>query len=414
MGFVEKRDVYRPSKGTAPFRVEELFFSRTDKRGVIEAANFIFHRVSGYEWEELLGAPHKVIRHPDMPKAVFWLLWESLNNGQSIGAYVKNKAKDGLHYWVYAVVIPFSDGFLSVRIKPTSKILGIIEKEYAAVRKAEVEDGLTPEESATILIQRIKALGYENYASFASDALLQELAARDVAMGKSPEKTAKKFKEMVDAADDVQRLTESLSVGFDSISTVPTNMRIIAARLEPSGGAISSLAQNYWEMSEQMTLWFQDNLGGETNDFALIRSTLISSQFLCGAARLLNETANNFSKERRSLGEVDATAEKNEMCEIAKVYINKARVELQEVANQADKILRATALMHRFSLGLSSTRVMCNIESARLPSGGGSLVDVIKQLEDFQVKMHGELKQIMEHNRFILEHTQAMATTDDG
>ena len=102
----ERREEPRPTKGEAPFGLGEVFFSRTDQRGVIKTGNYVFKRVSNYEWEELIGAPHKIIRHPDMPKAVFWLLWDAIAKGKPVGAYVKNRAKDGLHYWVYACVVP--------------------------------------------------------------------------------------------------------------------------------------------------------------------------------------------------------------------------------------------------------------------------------------------------------------------
>lgn len=406
MSYIEKRGEFRPSTGAAPFQVEEFFFSRTDKRGVIQAANYIFKRVSGYDWADLLGAPHKLIRHPDMPKGVFWLFWDALNKGEPIGAYVKNKASDGLYYWVYAVAMPFEGGFLSIRIKPTSKMLQIIEKEYETLLSLEKSDGLSPEESAGILTQRVAALGYADYPTFSSDALMRELQLRDKEMDKLPSETADRFGTMVSAADKLKNETSALIVSFEAISTVPTNMRIIAARLEPSGGAVSSLSQNYWEMSEEMSFWFQNYVSGSGNNFSAIRNTLVDSQFLCGTARVLRETAEKFSDERRSLGEIDVENEKNKMSELAKTYIDKAKVGMQKVVVEAEQILRAIAMMRRFTLGLSSTRVMCNIESARLPSGGGSLIDVIEQLEIFQGDLVLQLDRIEEQTHLILENTQ--------
>ena len=76
-----------------PFTLDELFFSRTNPRGVILFGNSVFQRVSLYPWDELIKKPHNVIRHPDMPRAVFWLLWEAIKKGEPIGAYVKNHAR---------------------------------------------------------------------------------------------------------------------------------------------------------------------------------------------------------------------------------------------------------------------------------------------------------------------------------
>jgi aerotaxis receptor len=76
------------STSEALFHLSELFYSRTDERGVIEAGNSVFQRVAGHEWDDLIGAPHKIIRHSDMPKGVFQLMWDTLKDGQPMGAYV--------------------------------------------------------------------------------------------------------------------------------------------------------------------------------------------------------------------------------------------------------------------------------------------------------------------------------------
>ena len=408
MGFVERRNVYRPKTGEAPFRIEEMFFSRTDQRGVIQSANFIFHRVSGYDWDELLGAPHKVIRHPDMPKGVFWLFWNTLKSGQPIGAYVKNRAKDGLYYWVYAVAMPYRDGFLSVRIKPGSDLFKLITAEYALLREQENSGKLSPEESASILLERLQKHGFATYDAFACDALARELAARDAQMGNPVDPSAAPFEDMVKAANELYEKTEALSQGFDLISTVPTNMRIIAARLEPSGGAISSLSQNYWEMSEEMSRWFQTYVTSSSSEFAAIRSTLEHSHFLFGTARILSAVATRFNMERRSLGGTDVQVEKEHMNALSQTYADKAVAELRQVAEEACRIVKAIAMMRRFTLGLSSTRVMCNIESARLPSGGGSLVDVIRQLGVFQDGLEQQLDRIEELSHIIKDNADLL------
>ena len=77
---------------------EELIVSKTDLKGRITYANDIFLRMAKYSYAELMGAPHSLIRHPDMPRCVFKLLWDTLQSRQEIFAYVVNLAKDGSHY----------------------------------------------------------------------------------------------------------------------------------------------------------------------------------------------------------------------------------------------------------------------------------------------------------------------------
>ncbi len=91
------------------FDKSEIIVSKTDLRGVITYANAVFRRVALYEEDELLGKPHSIIRHPDMPRCVFKLLWDTIEAGNEIFAYVVNRAKNGDHYWVYAHVTPSYD-----------------------------------------------------------------------------------------------------------------------------------------------------------------------------------------------------------------------------------------------------------------------------------------------------------------
>lgn len=78
----------------------KVIMSKTDHRGIIEYANEIFVDVCGYEDYELMGLPHSIIRHPDMPKVLFKVLWENLKQGNNFHAVVKNLAKSGRYYWV--------------------------------------------------------------------------------------------------------------------------------------------------------------------------------------------------------------------------------------------------------------------------------------------------------------------------
>lgn len=81
---------------------DELIVSRTDFRGKITYVNETFAEISGYRPEELIGKPHNIIRHPDMPKSAFADMWETLKKGDVWEGYVKNLRKDKGYYWVYA------------------------------------------------------------------------------------------------------------------------------------------------------------------------------------------------------------------------------------------------------------------------------------------------------------------------
>lgn len=102
--------IHRPTGVERSFGADEVIVTKTDLQGRITYANDVFCRVSAFPEHDMLGAAHNVIRHPDMPRGVFRLLWETLAAKQEIFAYVVNLAGDGAHYWVLAHVTPSVDG----------------------------------------------------------------------------------------------------------------------------------------------------------------------------------------------------------------------------------------------------------------------------------------------------------------
>ncbi|WP_297147362.1 methyl-accepting chemotaxis protein [Thermomonas sp.] len=128
------------------YRDGELIISRTNKGGAITYVNEYFCEISGFSEEELIGQPHNIIRHPDMPAAAFADLWATLNKGLPWTGVVKNYAKGGDHYWVVAHVAPMRDergdvtGYLSVRRKPTREQVLRSERDYASMRAGTLGD----------------------------------------------------------------------------------------------------------------------------------------------------------------------------------------------------------------------------------------------------------------------------------
>lgn len=403
--YIERRVETRPEIGEAPFDVREVFFSRTDHRGIIKAGNYVFRRVANYDWHEMLDAPHRIIRHPDMPRGVFWLFWNQLKQGKAVGAYVKNRAQDGLHYWVFAVVAPNSDGFLSARVKPTSPMIKLIKQEYADLLLAEKEEKLSPEDSAKRLLSRLKELGFPEYDLFASHALSEELIARDNGIGQPEDEKIVRFRRVLGAAETLRDQTRGLIEEFSSMRTIPHNMRVIASRLEPTGGPVSTLSKNYGAISEEMSDWFEHHVVGEQSNFAAIYGSVSLSMFLVGMARILQECDIQLDQERRRLGEIDLEHERQILKNQVTEYTEKAQSGLSQVREEADRILRACGTMHRHVLGLSSTRVLCKIESGRTAGAEDGLEDIIRQLGVFQERISKRLTSIALESERILDLT---------
>lgn len=138
-----KQQTTQPSGREVHFADDEIIVTKTDARGRITYANAVFERVSGYAEHDALGEPHNLVRHPDMPMCVFRLLWETIEAGKEIFAYVINQAKNGDHYWVLAHVTPTRDadgrivGYHSSRRTATPEAVKAIAGLYGELRRVE-------------------------------------------------------------------------------------------------------------------------------------------------------------------------------------------------------------------------------------------------------------------------------------
>ena len=140
--------------------------SETDEKGRITFCNDYFMEVSGYSNEELIGKSHNIVRHPDMPKVVFKLLWETISQGKNINAVVKNLAKDGRYYWIFTEFETRKDadtgeiiGYHADRKSISKHVLEIIADLYAKLLEIEKNEGI--EASEKYLISFLKEKGDE-------------------------------------------------------------------------------------------------------------------------------------------------------------------------------------------------------------------------------------------------------------
>ncbi len=125
-----------------PFPDGKLIVSRTNLDGIITHANDAFVKISGYGREEVIGKPHCLLRHPDMPKSAYQDLWQTVKAGNKWHGYVKNLCKDGSYYWVYATVVPNvrrgeTVGYTSVRRKPSRSKIEAMITQYAQMKAGE-------------------------------------------------------------------------------------------------------------------------------------------------------------------------------------------------------------------------------------------------------------------------------------
>jgi PAS domain S-box-containing protein len=140
--------------------------SQTNEKGKITFCNDYFIEICGYSKKELIGQPHNIIRHPDMPKIVFKLLWKTISQGNNINAVVKNLAKDGRYYWIFTEFESVKNldtkeiiGYTASRRSLSKHVIDIISKLYSSLLRIEKKQGI--DESEKYLIKFLKSKGKE-------------------------------------------------------------------------------------------------------------------------------------------------------------------------------------------------------------------------------------------------------------
>lgn len=238
--------------------LDDVFFSTTDTKGVIDEANEVFRRNARHSRDELIGAPHNVIRHPDMPGAVFKVMWDMLAAGTPVCAYVLNLAGDGSAYWAFATVVPIGDRYLSVRTGPCNvEARDLVHSLYRAVRAAEHqarEAGAAAREAAEAGVEVLSAAladnGFASYADFQADLVPVEVAAREACGPTLPEAADAPPRVRVLLADVSalrSRLTDfsgSLSASLVATEEVSRDARRCAAGLGSVRESLRALADS--------------------------------------------------------------------------------------------------------------------------------------------------------------------------
>lgn len=389
-----QRDLSGQPEGEVNFRFDDLFFSRTDPRGVILAGNDVFQNVSGFAWSELLGAPHKIIRHPDTPRAVFRILWDALGNGFPMGGYVKNRARNGDFYWVFAVILPTEGGFLSVRLKPSTPLFAQIRKVYAELAARERAERLDPGDSARRLWTIITEAGFTSYTTFMASALGQELAARDHRLGRPEDPRTRRLIEMNEALERVTQEQKKLLRSFESLQSIPNNMRLVASRLEPSGGPVSAISENYRASSLVISDRLRSFVSGRENLCDRVSREVARALFLLGANRVMAEMIATFRQAEPVPG-LDWQTEAAKLAEARSATRRDSHAALTNAVGHAEELARSSAEIRRLMLGLDTIRVMGRVECGRLRENGAGLVSTIDQLDLFHAEIKARLETIL-------------------
>ncbi|HET9654986.1 MAG TPA: PAS domain-containing protein [Kineosporiaceae bacterium] len=368
---------------------DELFFSTTDRRGVIRAGNSVFVKISGYSVDELTGAPHSIIRHPDMPAAAFKIMWDRLHAGKPMGAYVMNLARDGKYYWVFSTVTPLGDGFLSVRMSAITPLLPAARRLYQELRTSERvarANGMSRAEAAAygaVEAERgVRLLGFENYEQFMTEALPAEVAARAGLMtvrftrqtghGPVAEILAAaaaldhQLGTLVGRLDGYRDLSEALNYSSRSMLAAAQQLDGAAAAAREGSARISDHVKVLYTVAQAMVGPCHETvetLHAVVTELDSLRSLIAGLRFRIALARLHNDMVAAFASEvidgiapPSSLGEVplicDALHEGVEHMAASMAIVN------AKLASVAQAVARAGELFNDFRRFIGKWRLL--------------------------------------------------------
>ncbi|MGE5085887.1 MAG: PAS domain-containing protein [Bacillota bacterium] len=400
------------SSTEADFKLEELFFSKTDKKGHIQASNSVFVRVSEFPEEELLYRPHNVVRHPDMPKTVFKLLWSNLLAERAMAAYVKNKSKSGKYYWVFAMAFPMKDGFLSIRLKPTSKFFAQIKELYSQLLLQE-QDGMSLDQGVAWILQKLKDAGFSSYEDFMMRALVAELESRDTLMtgevAPSIKNTAQDRRlsdryiastRCTDASRNGFRITNQLYGNLEkltaqtnaisktcrSVKFVTTNMTISSAKLGESGRPLGVVSLNLEKLSSDISAC----VGALESALKVFDSSVLAMHSMLGTSRFQIEMMHHFIKEAMC-SNLGVQGEQQILqfvkhCSLLNELVTQNFIKVEQSSTDLDKVskslLTTIERLSQVTAGMDVIRIVGKIEVARISDLSDELSSRLAEIEE--------------------------------
>lgn len=395
-----------PTQTESPFGFDELFFSTTDPRGVITFGNDVFNRVSGYEKEILKGSPHSIIRHPDMPRAVFKLFWDTIKAGEPIAAYVKNMAADGSYYWVFAFVFPIENGYISIRLKPSSSLFKAAQSIYAETLNVESNEDINA--SLSFLLGQLKTSGFHTYKDFMIRAAFAELTALQEcehiqqegeaakgAVAEINELSEKTSADLHDCFNRIEQFQETnqnflitmdeLSQGFQHLKFIALNMTVAAAKFGQLATSLGVVAKEFSELSEQIRV----HLSG-LDDFVKLLSDMIQKCALIIVALdaqmlmvdfFIKESIAKLQNSSDAFS--DMINNRGHFSKLFQGYANKLETEVTALESNLAEILEKMTEVQKFTTGLEVIRQIGAVESARVNEIRQVFVHYLEEMVNF-------------------------------
>lgn len=418
-----------PIPKEVPFEFHELFFSTTDRRGVILFGNEVFVRISGYPAETIIGAPHNIIRHPDMPRSVFKVFWDTLKSNLPIGAYVKNLSADGRYYWVFAFAFPVENGYLSIRFKPSSPIFTKVQEIYAQTLEFEKEHDI--KESENFLMDRIRKEGFNNYEDFMVTAVVEELNYRDKHLNANQKADLSNSKSVQKISEVTQDTSSELNASFSKVGTfqegniffsksvsllydefnklkfLSINMKVLAGNFGDQAATLGVISEEFSTLAnrveEQIKTFstFVDELT-KVNELCSLHLAALKIQMIMVDYFVKESIAKLATDEDGFAGML---SNKDFFTELFSSSIHKLNEELEKLKSRLTNISIQIKEIQKLISGLEVIKQTGAIESARKDEIKKSFDYYLTEMESFTSLLRKTVSDLNNHREVLMKST---------
>ncbi len=425
-----------PKNMESTFALDELFFSITDPKGIILSSNDVFVRVSKFSRDELIGKPHNIIRHPDMPRTIFRALWDTIKSGKPFVGYVKNMAKDGSYYWVLAAVYPIFDDegkikkYISIRLKPSSEFFKLIPDLYKEILQQELKEDM--DSAYKLLLEKLKSLGFESYEDFAKRVFFEEIESREKILKKEGDTSCnvnlnnvleenidfidslcslqtifirinRYFNEIFQKVQTFLDLNQELEAKSNFIFGLAEDIRLLSLnasiesyKVKREGVSFSTLSHEMRknaEISERKVLEMNDLIAVAKKDIENIGFYILTLKLSIEMiVFFVKEMITNFSNTKISKEkEKEITANINELFQLMNIYVKQLEESIFASKNMLRSILYSISELNILINRLDFIHINGMIESAHTEKEEGGFHIIFSQMLQLIVRAKQEI-----------------------